>query len=56
MRTVSDTMLFGELYFLWEANPKVYEVRKLWKTARRALITLGRNFTKPIPCAPSSLA
>ncbi len=33
-RTLSDAVLSGELYSLWEANRKVYGVRKLWKTAR----------------------
>ena len=39
-RTVSDAVLSGELYSLWEANRKVYGVRKLWKAARRAGIRL----------------
>jgi putative transposase len=30
-RTLSDAVLSGELYSLWEANRKVYGVGKLWK-------------------------
>jgi len=37
--------LSGELYSLWEANRKVYGVRKLWKAARRAGIHIGRDQT-----------
>ena len=42
-RTLSDAVLSGELYSLWEKNRKVYGVRKLWKTARRAGISIGRD-------------
>jgi transposase InsO family protein len=44
-RTLSDAVLSGELYSIWEANRKVYGVRKLWKTARRAGISIGRDQT-----------
>ena len=44
-RTLSDVVLSGELYSLWEANRKVYGVRKLWKAARRAGIHIGRDQT-----------
>ena len=44
-RTLSDAVLSGELYSLWEANRKVYGVRKLWKAARRAGIDSGRDQT-----------
>jgi len=44
-RTVSDAVLSGELYCLWEANRKVYGIRKLWKAARRAGISIGRDQT-----------
>ena len=44
-RTLSDVVLSGELYSLWEANRKVYGVRKLWKAARRAGIHIGRDHT-----------
>jgi putative transposase len=44
-RTLSDAVLSGELYSLWEANRKVYGVRKLWKTARRARLSVGRDQT-----------
>jgi len=38
-------VLSGELYSLWVKNRKVYGVRKLWKTARRAGISIGRDQT-----------
>ena len=44
-RTLSDGVLSGELYSLWEANQKVYGVRKLGKAARRAGIHIGRDQT-----------
>ena len=44
-RTLSDAVLSGELYCLWETNRKVYGVRKLWKAARRAGIQIGRDQT-----------
>ena len=44
-RTLSDAALSGELYSLWVKNRKVYGVRKLWKTARRAGISIGRDQT-----------
>ena len=44
-RTLSDAVLSGELYSLWVKNRKVYGVRKLWKTARRAGLRVGRDQT-----------
>ena len=44
-RTLSDAVLSGELYSLWEKNRKVYGVRKLWKAARRSGIDIGRDQT-----------
>lgn len=44
-RTLSDAVLSGELYSLWEKNRKVYGVRKLWKAARRSGIDVGRDQT-----------
>ncbi len=44
-RTISDTVLSGELGSLWEVNREVYGVRKLWKAARRAGLQIGRNQT-----------
>jgi len=44
-RTLSDAVLSGELYSLWDANRKVYGVRKLWKAARRDGIHIGRDQT-----------
>ena len=44
-RTVSDAVLTPELVMLWNANYRVYGVRKLWKAARRAGITIGRDQT-----------
>lgn len=44
-RAVSDAALTPELVKLWNANYCVYGVRKLWKTARRAGINIGRDQT-----------
>ena len=44
-RTISDAVLIPELVTLWNANYCVYGVRKLWKTARRAGIDIGRDQT-----------
>lgn len=44
-RTLSDAILSGELYSLWEKNRRVYGVRKLWKAARRAGLSIGRDQT-----------
>ena len=44
-RTLSDAVLSGELYSLWEANRKVYRVRKLCKIAKRAGNDVGRDQT-----------
>jgi transposase InsO family protein len=44
-RALSDAVLSGELYSLWEKNRKVYGVRKLWKAAKRAGIDVGRDQT-----------
>jgi len=44
-RAVSDAVLIPELVTLWNANYCVYGVRKLWKTARRGGINIGRDQT-----------
>lgn len=44
-RTLGGAVLSWELYSLRENNRKVYEVRKPWKAARRAGITVGRDLT-----------
>ncbi|WP_231560352.1 IS3 family transposase [Microbacterium hominis] len=44
-RSVRDEELIPQLVDLWEANYRVYGVRKLWKAARRAGITIGRDQT-----------
>lgn len=44
-RALSDAVLIPELVTLWEDNYRVYGVRKLWKTARRAGIEIGRDQT-----------
>ena len=44
-RALSDAVLSGELYSLWEKNRKAYRVRKLWKTAQRSGIDIGRDQT-----------
>jgi len=44
-RTVSDAVVTPELVSRWEANYRVYGVRKLWKAARRAGIDIGRDQT-----------
>lgn len=42
-RTLSDAALMPALVTLWNANYSVYGARKLWKTARRAGIDIGRD-------------
>ncbi|EZP44167.1 Mobile element protein [Micrococcus luteus] len=44
-RSVWDEELIPQLVELWETNYRVYGVRKLWKTARRAGIDIGRDQT-----------
>ena len=44
-RAVRDEGLIPQLVELWEGNYRVYGVRKLWKAARRAGITIGRDQT-----------
>ena len=44
-RAVRDGELIPQLVELWEANYRVYGVRKLWKAARRAGIAIGRDQT-----------
>ncbi|GAA1122837.1 hypothetical protein GCM10009643_01630 [Microbacterium aurantiacum] len=44
-RAVSDATLIPELVTLWTDNYFVYGVRKLWKTARRAGVDIGRDQT-----------
>ncbi|WP_235201320.1 IS3 family transposase [Microbacterium sp. CH12i] len=44
-RAISDAVLTPELVTPWKANYCVYGVRKLWKTARRAGIDIGRDQT-----------
>jgi transposase InsO family protein len=44
-RAVRDEQLTARLVELWEANYRVYGVRKLWKAARRAGIDIGRDQT-----------
>ncbi|GAA1961450.1 hypothetical protein GCM10009816_24110 [Microbacterium aquimaris] len=44
-RAVRDEALIPQLVELWETNYRVYGVRKLWKTARRAGIMIGRDQT-----------
>ncbi|WP_255405379.1 IS3 family transposase [Sinomonas sp. R1AF57] len=44
-RAVRDGELVPQLVELWEANYRVYGVRKLWKAARRAGIAIGRDQT-----------
>ena len=44
-RAVSDAALTPALVSLWQDNYCVYGVRKLWKTARRAGIDIGRDQT-----------
>ncbi|MGQ5587105.1 IS3 family transposase, partial [Micrococcus sp. EWR3.9.1] len=43
--SVWDEELIPQLVELWETNYRVYGVRKLWKTARRAGIDIGRDQT-----------
>ncbi|WP_238579644.1 IS3 family transposase [Agreia bicolorata] len=45
VRAVNDAALIPELVTLWNTNYCVYGVRKLWKTARRAGIDIGRDQT-----------
>jgi putative transposase len=42
-RAVRDAELRPALVGLWDANYRVYGVRKLWKAARRAGLDLGRD-------------
>lgn len=44
-RARRDEELIPQLVELWEANYRVYGVRKLWKAARRAGIVIGRDQT-----------
>lgn len=44
-RAVRDEELIPQLVGLWEANYRVYGVRKLWKAATRAGIDIGRDQT-----------
>ncbi len=44
-RAIRDEELIPRLIELWEANYRVYGVRKLWKAARRAGIMIGRDQT-----------
>lgn len=44
-RALRDEELVPQLVEIWEANYRVYGVRKLWKSARRAGITIGRDQT-----------
>ncbi len=44
-RAGRDAELVPRLVGLWEKNYKVYGARKLWKTARRAGIEIGRDQT-----------
>jgi hypothetical protein len=44
-RAVSDTALTPAPVSLWQDNYCIYGVRKLWKTARRAGIDIGRDQT-----------
>ena len=44
-RAQRDEELIPRLVELWEANYRVYGVRKLWKAARRAGIAIGRDQT-----------
>jgi len=55
-RAVSDAVVGPELVTLWKANYCVYGVRKLWKTARRAGINIGRDQTKRLMRAAGSRA
>ena len=40
-----DEEMIPQLVELWEANYRVYGVRKLWKAARRTGIMIGRDQT-----------
>jgi transposase InsO family protein len=44
-RAVRDAELVPRLVGIWKANYQVYGSRKLWKTARRAGIEIGRDQT-----------
>lgn len=44
-RARRDEELMPQLVQLWEANYRVYGIRKLWKAARRDGIMIGRNQT-----------
>ena len=58
-RALRDEELVPQLVEIGEANYRVYGVRKLWKAARRAGITIGRDQTAILPgptYTPGSLA
>lgn len=42
-RQVRDAEIAPQLLKIWESNYSVYGVRKLWKAAQRAGITIGRD-------------
>jgi len=44
-RAINDAVVTPKLVTLWQHNYCVYGVRKLWKTARRAGIDIGRDQT-----------
>lgn len=44
-RALRDEELIPQLVEIWEANYRVYGVRKLWKAARRGGIMIGRDQT-----------
>lgn len=44
-RMLRDEEMIPQLVELWEANYRVYGVRKLWKAARRTGIMIGRDQT-----------
>lgn len=44
-RALRDAELIPQLVELWEADYRVYGVRKLWKAAKRAGIVIGRGQT-----------
>ena len=44
-RALNDVVLSPQLFDLWKNNFQVYGVRKLWKAARRAGISISRDQT-----------
>ena len=52
-RAQRDEELIPRLVELWEANYRVYGVRKLWKAARRAGIAIDRDQTCLLYTSPS---